>query len=185
MNEEKFFADVRKFLFLRLTQGQVDGMNTILAATNGLPISYRAYILATAYLETAWTMQPIIEYGSRKYFNKYERHTAIGKRLGNKELGDGFLYRGRGYVQLTGRANYAKAGKKLGVLLEQTPDLALQPDIAASIMVRGMQEGWFTTKKLSDYLPGDYENARRIINGKDKASTIAGFARKFEAALNG
>lgn len=50
-------------------------------------------------------------------------------------------------------------------------------------MVDGMEAGRFTGKKLSDYLPGDYVNARRIINGTDKAEQIAGYARQFEAAL--
>ena len=50
-------------------------------------------------------------------------------------------------------------------------------------MVRGMTEGLFTGKRLSDYLPGNYTWARRVINGNDKATTIAGYARHFEAAL--
>jgi hypothetical protein len=55
-----------------------------------------------------------------------------------------------------------------------------------SLMTLGMHEGWFTTKKLSDYIHGDkcdYLNARKIINGTDKAALIAGYARKFERIL--
>jgi putative chitinase len=66
----------------------------------------------------------------------------------------------------------------------------MRPDVAAKIMVRGMEQGAFTHKKLSDYLPlsgragfDAYKNARRIINGTDKADEIAKLAQKFEAAL--
>ena len=65
-------------------------------------------------------------------------------------------------------------------------DLAMQPDIAAKIMIYGMREGWFTTKKLSDYIKNgkaDYVGARRIINGTDDARLIAGYAETFEKAL--
>lgn len=169
----------------RLAQTQVDGIRDILAAVKTIPLTHQAYSFATAQWETAHTMQPIHERGAISYFNKYEPGTRIGRNLGNTEKGDGFRFRGRGYVQLTGRENYAKATRKLGVDLLAEPDLALRADIAASIMVVGMREGWFTGRKLSDYLPGDYRNARRIINGTDKAYEIAGLATSWEAALRG
>ncbi len=97
--------------------------------------------------------------------------------------GDGYTYRGRGYVQLTGRANYAKVGAALGLDLLHKPDMALDPIIAAMILVRGCCDGWFTGKKLGDYLPDDYRGARRVVNGTDKQDVIASYAREFEAAL--
>jgi predicted chitinase len=129
-------------------------------------------------------MQPITEYGGKSYFGKYDTGP-LAKALGNtpEADGDGYLYRGRGYVQITGRANYAKAGVALGLDLVRNPDLALQPTVAAQILVRGCSEGWFTGKKLADYLPGDYVEARRVVNGKDRADLIAGYARNYEAAL--
>ena len=60
---------------------------------------------------------------------------------------------------------------------------AVRKYAAAKILVRGCSEGWFTGKKLDDYLPGDYRGARRVVNGLDKADLIAGYAREFEAAL--
>ena len=66
------------------------------------------------------------------------------------------------------------------------PELALNPTYAAQIMIAGMREGWFTGKKLSDYIKNgkvDYVGARRIINGTDKAQLIAGYAKQFESAL--
>ena len=183
MNAE-FWTAARKIFGGALTQAQVNGIETILAASEGLPIGHRAYLLATAKHETADTMQPITEYGGRKYFDKYDTGK-LAKALGNTpdKDGDGYLYRGRGYVQITGRANYAKAGGKLGVDLIGNPDAALNPDIAARILVRGCSEGWFTGKKLDDYLPDDFRNARRVVNGTDRAELIAGYAIEFGKAL--
>lgn len=186
MNPLHFFTSVKASLFRPMTQGQVDGCNALLEASDGLPVTWRAYLLATAFHECAGTMQPIHERGSPAYFGKYEPGTRLGKMLGNTQRGDGYLYRGRGYVQLTGRANYQRAGAEIGVDLLRIPELALADDNAAKIAVHGMLEGWFTGKKFSDYLTGDktdYVNARRIINGTDRAQLIAGYARHFESAL--
>jgi putative chitinase len=184
MNRSGFYAAIRPMFGGALSQKQVDGIEAILAAIDAQPLTFRAYLLATAFHETAQTMQPIVEYGGRKYFDKYDTGK-LAKALGNtpEADGDGYLYRGRGYVQITGRANYAKAAQALGVDLLRQPDLALQPTIAAQILVRGCVEGWFTARKLSDYLPGDYVGARRVVNGTDKAELIAGYAREFDAAL--
>jgi len=183
MNAE-FWTATRRIFGGSLTQAQVNGIETILAASDGLPIGHRAYLLATAKHETADTMQPITEYGGRKYFDKYDTGK-LAKALGNtpEADGDGYRYRGRGYVQITGRANYDKAGTKLGVDLLSNPDAALNPDIAARILVRGCTDGWFTGKKLADYLPDDFRNARRVVNGTDKAELIAGYAIEFGKAL--
>ena len=178
-----FFASVRA-AFGKLSQQQVEGIEALLSATIGLPIEERAYLLATAWHETARTMQPITERGQRDYFDKYEPGTRLGQTLGNITVGDGYRYRGRGYVQITGRANYARAARFLGHDLVHAPDLALQPHIAAQILVQGCRSGWFTGKRLRDYLPGDYVGARRVVNGTDRADLIAGHARAFEAALN-
>lgn len=188
MNAE-FWKATRTVFGGSLKQSQVDGIETILAASSGLPISHRAYLLATARHETADTMQPITEYGGRKYFDKYDTGK-LAKALGNtpEKDGDGYLYRGRGYVQITGRANYKRAGDKLGIDLIGNPEAALQPTVAALILVRGCSEGWFTGKKLSDYIPSGkpdaYQQARRVVNGTDKADLIAGYAREFEKALS-
>lgn len=184
MNRKVFFGAVRPLFGGSLSQGQVDGIEALLAATAALPVTHRAYLLATAKHETADTMRPIVEYGGRKYFNKYDTGK-LAAALGNTPAadGDGYLYRGRGYVQVTGRANYGKAGLALGLDLLRHPDMALHPTVASQILVRGCSEGWFTGKKLGEYLPGDYRNARRVVNGTDRADLIAGYARQFEIAL--
>lgn len=153
---------------------------------HGLLRNQAAYVLATCWHESAHLIRPIYERGARDYFNKYEPGTRIGDMLGNVNAGDGYLYRGRGYVQLTGRANYAKAGAKLGLDLIRLPDLALIPANAAQILVVGMLEGWFTGKSLSSYITlssSDFVNARRIINGMDRADLIAGYAKEYDALL--
>ena len=123
----------------------------------GLPLSWCAYALATAYHETAHTMQPIKEYGGPKYFTRMYDPTGTRPKLaasmGNTSAGDGPKYCGRGYVQLTWKNNYARAGKAIRVDLVNNPDLAMQPDNAARIMREGMVDGWFTGKAFKDYLP--------------------------------
>jgi predicted chitinase len=130
-----------------------------------------------------------VERGTPDYFRKYDLGTKLGTALGNTQPGDGFRFRGRGYVQITGRANYARLGKMIGRGddLVRTPDLATNHEIAYRIMSVGMRAGAFTGKKLSDYISAskcDYTNARRIINGVDRADLIAGYAAKFERILN-
>jgi putative chitinase len=146
-----------------------------------------AYLLATIKWETMHTFAPIHERGSLSYFDKYETGTEIGHRLGNTQAGDGFLYRGRGYVQITGRENYTHIGSLLGLDLVNNPDLALEPDTAYRIAADGMRHGWFTGRRLSQYMQSgtapDYFNARRIINGIDHAAEIAAFAQRFATML--
>jgi hypothetical protein len=165
----------------KLNADQVTGVEFLLAATEGLSLPHRAYLLGTVFHETAATMQPIFERGRRAYFDKYEPGTKIGRDLGNTRPGDGFLFRGRGYVQITGRANYRKASERLGIDLVVFPDEALKPEIAAKILVRGCLEGWFTGQKLADF--DSYADMRRVVNGRDRAGLIAGHAEAFERAL--
>lgn len=167
-----FFAAWRAG-FGDLGQKQVDGINALLAEMDGRGWSDKrwwAYVLATARHETAGTMQPIAEYGRGK-----------GRPYGQPDAVTKQAYYGRGYVQLTWKDNYAKLGAKLGLDLVNHPDLAMQPGPAAEIMCLGMAEGLFTGKGLGDYFDADTEdpvNARRIVNGTDKAALIAGYHAK-------
>lgn len=183
-NPKGFFDHMRasKIMGPSLSPEEVGGCGAILDACAGAawPLSWTAYGLATAYHETAATLQPIREYGR----GKGRKYGVPGKH--------GQIAYGRGYVQLTWDTGYEKADQKLGLggRLTSNYELALDPEIAAAIMVRGMAEGWFTGKKLADYLPSDgpssvqpYREARRIINGTDKADLIASHAMTFQEAL--
>lgn len=197
MKLDKFYDVIRKTF--TLTNQNITGFDFILkeGESRQTPINDLAYMLATAWLETAHTMQPIKEYGGNSYFHKmYDikgSRPSVAKRLGNTEPGDGVKYPGRGYVQLTGRANYAKASKKFNIDFINKPDLVMHKEYALPILFVGMEEGWFTGKKLRDFIDTidesdaedgkEFEGARRIINGTDKAKTIAGYALIFEKAL--
>jgi hypothetical protein len=184
------FDVVRPLFGGKLTQQQVDGINHLVSMWGryGDGDRYKlSYLLATTAWETAYTMQPIHERGPKSYFSKYEPGTSIGKALGNTTAGDGFKFRGRGHVQLTGRRNYAKAGKAFGIDLIKEPDLALTPDVSARVLITGCLEGWFTGRSLGQYITPDmrdYKNARRVVNGLDKATQIAAMAKVFESALS-
>ena len=135
-----------------------------------------AYILGTVKHETANTYAPIKEYGQGK-----------GHTYGNFDPKTSQAYYGRGYIQLTWKGNYERFGQLLKIDLVNKPDLALDQNIAYNIMILGVNNGLFTGKKLDDYLKPpkkDYVGARRIINGTDKASLIAGYAQSFEDLLN-
>jgi hypothetical protein len=141
----------------------------------GLPRNELAYVLATSYWETGRTMKPVKE--------AYWVDNAETWRKKNLRY---WPWYGRGYVQLTWERNYKFASGKLSHDFVARPDDALRSDLAVKILIRGMIEGWFTGKKLSDYITlskSDFVNARRIINGTDKAKTIADIAVKYDAAL--
>lgn len=95
-------------------------------------------------------------------------------------------YYGRGFVQLTHKKNYLKMSEFLGVDLVTYPSLALEPKNAAKILVYGMMEGRFTRKPLSKYINAekvDFFNARRTVNGIDRAERIANAAQLIQSNL--
>lgn len=177
--------DIIRKAFGKLSESQVSAFNHIVSAMDAdKSITYPqgAYILATIWHETAKTMLPIEEYGKgkgRKYGQHYDIDGSIYKGLDH-------IYYGRGYVQLTWLSNYNLAKQKLGIDFVNHPEYALHREHAVKILITGMKEGWFTGRKLSDYInqsKKDYVNARRIINGTDKAQKIANEATIFERAL--
>lgn len=216
MDKAKFFAGLRSrdsgLFGTSLSQGQVATIEAIIdyGQAVGLPLQHLSYVLATPYHEVGSSLQPITEnlnytaqrirevwpsrFASVAAAQPYAKNPqalankVYGGRLGNVSLNDGWNYRGRALVQITGKALYTKFGELLGLDLVGKPDLALQIDTAVKILVVGMQRGLFTGKKLSDFIlddKADYVGARAIINadGKMNGAKIAGYAKAFETAL--
>src|SRR5690554_3427418 len=187
----KFLNNIEQSLFDgRLTHSQRTGIEFKLTAFKKYGVTdirHQAYMLATSYHETAKTMQPIEEYGKGK-----------GRPYGSKlkqnrkpyEYPDKIYY-GRGDVQLTWYENYELMGKLLNIPLLEQPELALDPDISAKIMIEGMTRGRsnrgdFTGVSLENYFnlyKEDPFNARKIINGLDCAMLIEEYYGKFLSAL--
>lgn len=191
-----------------LNQNQVDALDAMLdeGELRGTSLCHLAYVMASAYHEVGSSLQPISEnlnytaerirqvwpsrFASVAAAQPYARNPqklanrVYGGRLGNgsEATGDGWRFRGRGYIQITGRANYIKFG------IEAIPDKALEPETAIRIMFDGMTAGSFTGKRLSNYLDGqaaDYVSARAIVNADvgSNGGRVAGYARAFEKAL--
>lgn len=188
INRKVFFAEVRPTVFNgSLLTGTVRGCNAILDEweRRGLTdLRWLAYKLATARGECGVNMLPVRE-GFAKTDEAARSYVARQGYKYAKEI-NGHVYYGRGLVQLTWDFNYKKMGDLLNIDLVNNPDRALEPRIAAAIMFEGMIRGTFTGKKLADYfneVGTDFLNARRIINGMDRAQQFATWGKQFHAAL--
>jgi putative chitinase len=183
MNYEIFFNNYRLY-FAKIKQTTtVDVIKQIIsyAQSKGLDNKNIAYILATAYHETAFDFIPKREFGNSAYFiKKYWTNSKVAKWLGNDSAEEAVKYCGRGLVQITGETNYEKFG------IANDPEKALEIDTAVRILVDGMIQGSFTGKRLNLYInsqTNDYIGARRIINGNDKAYEIRDYTEKFYQIL--
>lgn len=114
-------------------------------------------VLATIATEVA-SFQPIDELGGDAYFTAHYEGRAD---LGNTKPGDGARYHGRGFIQITGRANYHSYGQKLGVSLEADPALALDPLVAARMLARYFKDHNIAAAAEA----GDWQLVRKKVNG--------------------
>lgn len=127
-----------------------------------------AYMLATAHHETG-AFKNLTEYGSDQYLSRYLNYA------GNDPTTDDYIvYRGHGFAQLTGKANFDRVGDLLGYDLVAQPSLAAEPEIAAEILVIGMRDGLFTGYRLDRAINderAEYGYARQVINGHEIGNT--------------
>lgn len=191
MNKTDFYNSIRQSLFSgSISFKQFDGIETLLTAFKGSCITdmrWQAYMLATVYHETAKTMQPVREYGKGRGYD-YGQKLKMSRKVYSAP---DHIYYGRGFVQLTWFENYDNMGRILGLPLLENPDLLLSPAISAKVLIEGMTKGKssfgdFTGKSLEDYFNDtltDPFNARRIVNGVDKAELIKGYYDKFYTAI--
>ena len=122
---------------------------------------------------------PINEYGSTAYFRRMYEGRAD---LGNTRAGDGARYHGRGFIQLTGRANYRGYGRRLGVPLERNPDLALDPKIASRVLAAYMKDHGIGALAAR----GDWRGVRRAVNGGLNGwSRFSACVKQLQQAPNG
>lgn len=202
MNDEKFFQDVRRIFGRALTQRNVDSLNLILAEADrrGVSNDWLAYILATAHGESAfdYARQENMNYSAARIAQVWPRLASRAQELagqpkrlanaayanrngnGNEDSGDGWRFRGQGFVQITGRANYRKFG------IEDAPARALERNTSTRILFDGMIRGMFTGRRLADFeVPGgfDFVEARRIVNGTFEAARYAAWAHEYQGAI--
>jgi hypothetical protein len=209
MNNDQFFAAIKSVLFTNgLTQSQVDGINSILSAFATHGDGRRAtlaYALATAYHETGRRMVPVREgfarsdAGARHAVNSLAAdrgpQSAVAK-YARPQPPHGHVYYGRGHVQLTWIDNYQASSADAGADLVANPDAMLDPETSARVLIRGLMDGRWNGRgkgvqhyEMLDGKPGmtpsEAAQARRTVNVQDKAELIAGYAAKFDAALDG
>ncbi|WP_087002511.1 hypothetical protein [Rhizobium sullae] len=194
-----FFDTVRQSLFKgTLSDGQVEGMAAIFdyfeARMPEADWRWLAYIMATAFHETAFTMQPVRETladSDARAVEILDRAYAAGRLSWVKTVywkpdEDGKCWLGRGLVQLTHKRNYEAMSRVTGIDLVAEPDRSMEMPAAVTILIEGMVAGSFTGHRLADHLNAekeDWMNARRIVNGTDRAEKLAGYGKAFHAAL--
>jgi YD repeat-containing protein len=147
---------------------------------SNLTAAQMAYVFASAQHETDQG-KTMFEYASGK---AYEGRAD----LGNSEEGDGARFKGRGFVQITGRKNYKLYSDLLGIDLVGNPDLAADMTNSAKITVDGMVNGRFTGMAMNHYINDegtDFYHARAVVNGdtEKNGERIAGYARSYLKVL--
>lgn len=145
-------------------------LGTVLTALEEAGLTDRMMVLmalGTIRAETE-SFLPVAELKSKyntspggKPFDLYDNR----RDLGNRGAPDGLLYRGRGFVQLTGRANYTHFSKVLGLgdLLVERPDEACDAPIAARLLAEFIRSK--ERKCKEELIEGDLRGARRLVNG--------------------
>lgn len=145
----------------KLVQASPEEILKSTAMKAGIKGAELAQLMAQAAHETL-NFTRLVERGSKKYFRKYDpkHNPRLAKILGNTEAGDGEKFKGRGFLQITGRYNYWRAGKALGYNFVETPELLEDAHIAAKAAVWYWQHR--VQPKVADFT--DVKQATKPIN---------------------
>lgn len=187
INEQHFFEQLRQTKFItKLTQKQVDGFKCTIDTFDQLypmeNIKKLAYILATFWHETAFRMEAIEEYGKGRGLRYGKKVKLNGKPYTDTNN----IFYGRGFIQTTWYDNYLAMGKRVGVDLIKHPEKLLEMELSAKVSIIGIMEGLYTGKGLDRYFSEtvtDPLNARKCVNGLDKAKEIEKYYNKFLKCL--
>lgn len=169
-------ANTRKYWPIIIEQMKAEKVNKV---------SFQVATLATIGVEAA-SFSPVRESGSKSDFEKYEGR----KDLGNTVKGDGYRYRGGGFIQLTGRGNYRHCGNAIGVDLENKPELILDDDVSVQAMMWYLITHGIPVWADRAYDTGDqydedfcWRKIRKLVNGGLTAyPKFLKYATKFKAA---
>lgn len=197
VDRAKFFTAFESQFNRQLNSSQKQGYNAIFDYWDKSNLDdnrWLAYVLATAFHETGEDMQPVREgfastdQGSINAVTSLFNRGIIGENYSLPEA-NGNSYFGRGLVQITWGDNYKKLGQAIGIgnKLYDNPSLALDMDITVKLLFVGMVKGLYTGHTLQKYFfddRTDWFNARKIINGLDKAPLIEGYGQKFFKCLS-
>ena len=199
LNKPKFYDAIRHMFDNGISSVQVKVIDGLIDSGENLTDHELAYIMATAYgeakfipqrenmnyttsrIEKVWPNRP----DAIKFARNPQKlaNSVYNGRLGNREgSNDGWLYRGGGIDQCTGRVNYEKIG------IPDNPDAILEPSFAVKSIINGMTTGRYTGKMLKDYIRPDgfdFIGARAIINGDVKLNgkKYAVYAETFLKAI--
>lgn len=161
------------------TQIQLDCIEETLKQSilMGLDSNQTAYVLATFWHESRFLLHPEEFASGAAYEGRAD--------LGNTQPGDGIRFKGRGAAQITGRRNYTNVSKLFKIDCVNNPD-TLETIVSVKPCIHFMMKGLFTGRKLTKYdlkTSSGVINARRTVNGLDRAELIAGYFYDIQKAL--
>jgi hypothetical protein len=146
------------------------------SSCGSLPTNVSPYVMAgamgTIRIEVGKNFKPIMEYASGE---AYEGRID----LGNTQKGDGVRYKGRGFIQLTGRSNYALYGQKLGIDLIGNPDLALDVEVGAKILANYFKDRGV----IEACLAKDWLRVRKLVNGVNRSTGLPNGWNEFNKVI--
>lgn len=182
MTKEKFLSFYEKTPFYENAKTAYEAIEKAFldipcSCCGSKPVSVHTLVmagaLATVRVEVGRNFKPIMEYASGE---AYEGR----KDLGNTQKGDGVRYKGKGYIQITGRANYAVFGQKIGLDLINNPDLALDVEASSKILAHYFNDRGV----IQACLAKDWLKVRKLINGVNRSTGMPNGYNEFMTVIN-